>query len=246
MAENVKQKVKGVKKGFHDVEAPTTAVKISLYGGLPEEFDGKIVRLDLTKNLRGRSLELKMKIKYEDGKLKAYPIAANLAGSFIRRSMRRGTDYVEDSFQTGCRDALIVVKPFLITRRRVSRAVRKMLREQAKKYIESYVKIRTANELFSDIMANKLQRGMSLKLKKTYPLAMCEIRILEIAGDKPLEEIGEEEKQKLIEENKVLESESVRSIEDSFEEAKADAKEKPQKDSGVEERKVKRTAKAKK
>lgn len=197
----------GMKKGFYEVEAPLTALKISLYGSSLEEFNGRVVTLDLTKSLRGRSVELRMKVKNEDGKLRAYPISANVAGSYVRRAMRRGIDYVEESFKVNCRDAVLLVRPFLIARRRVSRNVRKSLRDNARKFIASYVKIRTIKELFSDIIANKLQRGMALKLKKVYPLAMCEIRAFEVVGERPLEEIREEEMQKLREENEVLEKE---------------------------------------
>ena len=194
-----KIKSKGAKKSFYDVEAPLTSAKISLYGSSAEEFEGRVITLDLTKNLRGKSLELRMRIKNEEGKLKAYPISANISGSYIRRSIRRGTDYIEDSFKANCRDAILIIKPFLITRRRVSRSVRSALRINARKFIESYVKIRIAKELFSDIIANKLQRGIASKLKKIYPLGMSEIRVFEILKEKPLEEIKEEDK-KLIEE----------------------------------------------
>ncbi len=187
-----------IKKSFYEVEAPLTATKVSLYGGSINEFEGRVITIDLTKSLRGRSLELKMKVKNDNGKLKAVPIVANLAGSFIRRSMRRGIDYVEDSFKTSCRDALIVVKPFLITRRRVSRAVRNNLRVNARNFIEAYFKTRTAKELFSDIIAGKLQKGMAFKLKKVYPLAMSEIRAFEIIGEKPLEEIKGEDKEVIV------------------------------------------------
>ena len=123
--------------------------------------------------------------------------------------MRRGIDYVEDSFRVNCRDAILSIKPFLITRKNVSRAVRNALRFNTRKFIDAYIKIRTTKELFSDIISNKLQRGMALKLKKVYPLAMCEIRLFEVLGDKPLEEIKEEDKQKLIEETEIVEKDIV-------------------------------------
>ena len=148
-----------------------------------------------------------MKIKNEDGKLKATPVRAALAQSYIRRSMRRGIDYVEDSFKTKCRDAIFIVKPFLITRRKVSRNIRNALRNEARKFATEYLKIRTTKELFSDIIANKLQRGMSFALKKIYPLAFCEIRVLELVSEKAMEEIGEEEMRRLQEEKNALEKE---------------------------------------
>ena len=94
--------------------------------------------------------------------------------------MRRGSDYVEDSFEVECKDAKAVVKPFMITRNRVSRAVRNALRIETKKYLEGYSKTRSAKEFFTEITTNKIQRDLSFKLKKIYPLALCEIRMFKL------------------------------------------------------------------
>ena len=164
------------KKSFYEVQAPFTSAKIVLYAGSLEELHGKVVRIDLTRNLRGKSLELKLRVKHENGQLIAEPFALELAGSYIRRMIRKGTDYVEDYFQAVCKDASVIVKPFLITRNKVSRALRRTLREQARAHLEAYLKARTAKEAFTDITTNKSQKELSLKLKKIYPLALCEIR----------------------------------------------------------------------
>lgn len=219
----LKPKAKGgMKKSFYDVEAPMTSAKISLYGGSLEEFDGRVVTLDLTKNLRGKNLILKMKVRHQDGKLKATPVRVELAGSFIRRAMRRGSDYVEDSFEAECRDAFVTIKLFLITRMRVSRAVRKALRDTACKFIKGYIRIRTAKELFSDIVTNKIQKGMALKLKKLYPLALCEVRVFEIKREKSTEENVENDNSEEIIEEKV---ENVEIGEEEISEEKSEEKE---------------------
>ncbi len=184
MAEKVmKQKVKAkkvVKRRFYEISAPLTSTKIHLYSGSEEELDGKTVTLDLTKSLRGKSLELKFRIKNQSGELIAIPESISLAISYIRRVMRKGTDYCEDSFEAECRDCTARIKPFLVTRKRVSRAILRELRNETKRFIEAHVKTRTAQEVFSDIMTNKLQKQLSLKLKKIYPLAICEIRVFEV------------------------------------------------------------------
>ena len=100
--------------------------------------------------------------------------------SYIRRAMRTSTDYAEDSFEVECRDCVARIKPLLITRRRVSRTVLKTLRENAKKFLIGHIKTREVQEVFSEIISNKLQKQLSLKLKKIYPLALCEIRMFEI------------------------------------------------------------------
>lgn len=178
-----------VKKTFFEIRTLFTAMKIALYAASPEELVGRIVRLDLTRNLRGKNLELRMRVKLEEGQLVAEPVSLELAGSYIRRMIRKGTDYVEDSFEAVCKDASVIVKPFLITRNKVSRALRKHLRDQARAHLESYLKARTAKEAFTDITTNKAQKELSLRLKKIYPLALCEIRVFTlIEAKKKLQE----------------------------------------------------------
>jgi ribosomal protein S3AE len=172
------------KKGFYDVKAPLTSAKISLYASSAEELNGKTIKLDLTRTLRGKSYEMKVRIKEDAGNLTGDPVSLELAGSYIRRMMRRGADYVEDSFDVECRDKKARIKPFMITRNKVSRAIRNSLRKTAKQYLEGYCKTRNAQELLSELMTNKIQKELSLKLKKIYPLALCEIRVFNIEEEK--------------------------------------------------------------
>lgn len=124
---------------------------------------------------------------------------------YIRRIIKRGINYVEDSFSTECKDAIIKIKPFLITRKKVSRAVRKTLRESARKYIQKYAKNKTSKELIDEILFGRFQKPMSLKLKKIYPLGFCDIRMLEIENEKEVKEKKEkpEEKNKKAEKIKI-------------------------------------------
>ena len=172
------------KKSFFEASSTITAAKILLYAASAEELDGRIVRLDLTRNLRGKSLELRLRIKCENGVLTSEPVALELAGSYIRRMMRKGADYVEDSFVAECKDAKLLVKPFMITRNKVSRAVRRLLRNTAREHLITHLKSRPSKEIVTEITINKLQKEMSLKLKKIYPLALCEVRWFEILGEK--------------------------------------------------------------
>lgn len=200
MAKKIVKKVrqkKGAKKSFYEIQAPLTATKIHLYSTGPEALIGKNIKLDLTKSLRGKSFELKLRVNQEGDKLIATPEQIHLAITYIRRVIRKGTDYVEDSFESNARDSKIRIKPFLIARRRISRKIIKILREEARKQLESYIKTRTSEELFSEIISNKLQKMLATKLKKIYPLALCEIRMLTVLG--PLDK---KESQDSKEENK--------------------------------------------
>tara|TARA_Y100000034_G_scaffold132577_1_gene195910 strand:- start:488 stop:1132 length:645 start_codon:yes stop_codon:yes gene_type:complete len=195
MKHKPKQKNKKTgKRRFFEVSAPMTAAKISLYASSAEELEGKTVKLDLTRSLRGRALELRMKIHSKGDKLEASPVSANLIQSYVRRMVRRGTDYVEDSYEVESRDKKLRVKTLFVTRRRVSRAVRGALRELAKKHIIASFKVRDGGEIIQDVMANKIQKELSQKLKKIYPLALCEIRRIEILGDLDKKKADKEEK----------------------------------------------------
>lgn len=173
---------KTTKKSFYEISSPLVSAKMHLYTSSPESLDGKTISLDLTRSLRGKSLILKLRIKAHEGKLSTHPISLELAGSYIRRMFRKGIDYVEDSFKTESKDSLLIIKPFLMTRNKVSRAIRNSLREITKKHLQAHAKIRSTQDLLTEIMTNKIQKELSLKLKKTYPLALCEIRSFQILG----------------------------------------------------------------
>ena len=172
---------KGAKKAFFEVRAPITATKMQVYGASEEDFVGKVVKLDLTRILKGKNFEMRLKIANKEGFLEGEPISLELVGSYMRRMMRTGIDYVEDSFLIELKDGKARVKPFFITRNKVSRSVRNELRESAKKFLTEYFKVRGARESFSDVMSNKVQKDLFIKLKKIYPLALCEIRVFELA-----------------------------------------------------------------
>jgi len=176
------------KKKFFEVEIPLINKQTPLLAFEIKELEGKFIRYDLTRFLRGKNMliQLKVKIKEEgqdsEKKLRATSVAREIQilPCFLKRMVRKGTNYVEDSFSVNCGDAQLRIKPFLITRRKVSRAVRKALREKAKKEIIKYVGNKKSEEVFDDVLKNKLQKPLSLVLKKIYPLSLCEIRMMKV------------------------------------------------------------------
>jgi ribosomal protein S3AE len=174
------------KQKFFDVDIPSLNKETQLYGYDIKELDGRYIKYDLTRLLRGKSILIQLKVKVKGDKAVAEPIELRIMPYFIRRMMRKGTNYVEGSFSTNCKDAQVRIKPFFITRKKVSKAVRKALREKAEEELKNYAKTRDAKTLFDEIMKNKIQKPLSLKLKKIYPLSLCEIRVFKI--EKNLEE----------------------------------------------------------
>ncbi len=168
------------KKKFFDVEIPLIKKQTQLQAYELKELDGKFIKYDLTRLLRGKSMLIQLKVKIEGEKATSIPKSIKLLPYFLRRKVRKGTNYIEDSFSTKCKNAQVRIKPFLISRRKISRAVRKALREKAREELINYVKNKTTEILFEDILRNQIQKSLSLKLKKIYPLSLCEIRVFEV------------------------------------------------------------------
>ncbi len=193
------------KKRFYDVEIPLIGKETQLRDYEKESLNGKFIKYDLTRYVRGKNCVLSLKIEADKEKAVAYPRSLTLLPSFLRRMVRKGTNYVEDSFSAECENAKIRIKPFIITRRKVSRAVRKALRDKAKEELVNYVKKKNVNEIFDDLLKNQLQKSLSLKLKKIYPLSLCEIRILKVEGDVVEKKEEKKENEKIVEKKENVE-----------------------------------------
>lgn len=181
------------KKKFFDVEMPVIGKQTQLQAYNVEELDGRTISYDLTRVLKGKSIMLKMNVKADENGATSKPKEAKVMPYYIRRAIRKGTHYVEDSFRAETKDAHIIIKPFLITRRKVARSVRNALRENAKRYLEDYAKQSKSEALFDEVLKNKVQKELSLFLKKTYPLSLCEIRVLRVEKEKAPEEVDTSE-----------------------------------------------------
>ena len=167
------------KKKFFDVEIPIISKQTQMQAYEIPELNGRLMKYDLTRILRGKSIMLTLKVKIEGDKATTSPIKLLLMPYFLRRMIRKGTNYVEDSFSAECQDAKLKIKPLLVTRKKVSRAVRNALRVKAREELIDYVKDKPSAELFSHVLNNQIQKPLSMKLKKIYPLSLCEIRVLE-------------------------------------------------------------------
>ncbi len=225
------------RKKFIEVEVPITRSKIELIGNFPKELKDRTIKLDMTRQLKGKSVELVLKIKIENEKPVAVPKKLTLMPYFIRRMIRKRISYVEDSFLTPSQDSILLIKPFLITKRRVSRAVRKTLRNKSKNWIEDYIAEKKDDIIFSEILLNRMQRSLSLVLKKTYPLSLCEIRILEVKRPLSQDEVpkiklkekikekkkANEESEEFIDQMKEIEDEKIKQAQNEIKETQQKA-----------------------
>jgi len=174
------------KQKFWDVEIPIIQKTTYLYAFEPEELDGKTLIYDLTRILRGKGTLLTAKVKVNEKEVTTIPKEVRILPYFLRRMVRKGTDYVEDSFVLECKDAKLIIKPLLVTRRKVSRRIKNALREKAKKELAEYLKENSSEDIFREILQGKLQKILSAKLKKIYPLSVFEIKTIRVESQKEI------------------------------------------------------------
>src|SRR4030067_3403394 len=93
------------KQKFFDVEIPVVNKDTQLQAYEISELEGRFLKYDLTRMLKGKSMMLTLKVKIEDNNAIANPKKIVLMPYFLRRMIRKGTNYVEDSFKTTCHDA---------------------------------------------------------------------------------------------------------------------------------------------
>ena len=172
------------KKRFFDVEIPIIKKEAQMQAYEPEDLNGRIINYDLTRFLKGKSALFQVMIKSDGKELVAIPRQIKILPSFLRRMVRKGTDYVEDSFSAECKDATLAMKPLLVTRKKVPRKIRNALRLKAREELSAYVKEKNSSAIFEEAVKNELQRFLSVKLKKIYPLSLCEIRVLKVEKEK--------------------------------------------------------------
>ena len=168
------------RKKFFDVEIPIIRKQTQLYAFEIKELENRNIKYDLTRILKGKNVLLRLKVIVKEENATAIPIELEIMSSFLRRVVRKGTDYIEDSFSAESKDSILRIKPLLITRAKVSKQIRKVLREKAKEELIKYVKSKNSEEIFEEILKNNFQRELSSKLKKIYPLSFCDIRILKV------------------------------------------------------------------
>jgi len=168
------------RKKFYDVEIPGLNSSVSVLAFSPEELENKMIKYDLTRILRGKNLVATLIIKNEAGSLKSEFKSLKITAPYIAKLMRTRVSYVEDSFLCNAKDSKIRIKPFLLTRKKVHRRVRTALRDKCRESIAELAKNRTKEEFFSEVISSKIQRQIIPKLKKIYPLSLCEIRVIEV------------------------------------------------------------------
>ena len=160
----------------HYVIGETTAFE-------PQQLVGRNIKMNLMGLIhdpKKQNIRLVFQIKNVTDKTATTEIIRyELQSSYIKRMMRKGRKKIEDSFVIQTKDNVKArIKPIIITRLKTQRSVLTLIRKEAKEFIEEKVKTQNFVDLINNTISTKFQREIRDKLKKIYPLALCEFGVI--------------------------------------------------------------------
>ena len=232
-------------KSWYSVLAPPAFDSVTVADTLADNPDSLINRVtavslqDLTNDFRKSHIKLFFKInKVEENNAHTQYAGHTLTSDYTRRMIRRRRSKVDGVYDVTTKDgAILRVKPFATTDKRIQNSQRKVIRETMKKTIADSAKSVTLNEFVKYIIDGKTGSDIYKNCKRLYPVKRVDIYKTEVIQDptimiedkpkKPKKEEKEEEKEETKEEIPEVPVEEVKEAEGPKEVVK---EEKPKKE----------------
>ncbi len=141
----------------------------------------KVNLMQITGDIKSQTSEVKFEISgSKENKLETRVIGYYFSSSAIKRFMRRHMTRIDDSLVVMSKDDLkIRIKPFLLTKSKVSRSVEYSLRINLREELINFVRKTPYEQIFSMVIKYQIQKELREKLSKIYPIKNLEIRVLE-------------------------------------------------------------------
>jgi small subunit ribosomal protein S3Ae len=200
-------------KNWYSVLAPPTFDSATVADTLADSPDSLINRVtgvslqDLTNDFRKSHITLYFKInRVEESNAYTQFTGHTLTSDYLRRMIRRRKSKIDGVYDVTTRDgAVIRVKPFATTDKRIQNSQKKVIREVMKKTIEDQGKTSTLSEYVRDILDGKIGSDIYKNCKKLYPVKRIEIYKTEVVSQPTV--IIEDKKPKKEEKEETIEPE---------------------------------------
>ena len=136
--------------------------------------------MSLTNDPKKQGISITFKITSQKGdKAATEVIGYKILPSSIKRIVRRNKDRLDLTMKCKTKDkATVLLKPIVLTRNLAKGSVKTALMNKIKEKIEKEVAEFKYEDLVKQIIMRKFQKGVMDDLKKIYPLAFCDIRML--------------------------------------------------------------------
>jgi small subunit ribosomal protein S3Ae len=175
-------------KNWYNVQAPPAFDSVTIADTLADSPDSLMNRVtgvslqDLTNDFRKSHITLYFKIhKVEESNAFTQFAGHTLTSDYLRRMIRRRRSKIEGVYDVTTRDgAVLRVKPFATTDKRIQNSQRKVVREAMRKTIEDQAKTSTLSEFVKHVLDGKTGSDIYKNCKKLYPVKRIEIHKTEV------------------------------------------------------------------
>jgi small subunit ribosomal protein S3Ae len=241
-------------KNWYNVLAPPAFDNVTIAETLADTSEGLINRItgvsfqDITNDFRKSHITLFFRInKVEATNAHTEFIGHTLTSDYLRRMVRRRKSKIDGVYDVTTRDgAVLRVKPFATTDKRIQSSQKKVIREAMKKTIFDQAKVNVMSDFIKIILDGRMGSEIYKNCKKLYPVKRIEIYKTAVVTQPTI--IIEEKKPEKEEKEKTKEPEKKEKKEVKEPETKKEEKkeEEIQKESTVKEDEGKQAKKSKK
>lgn len=99
----------------------------------------------------------------------------------IKRMVRRGKDRLDLTIKVNTSDNhTVTIKPLVLTKTNAKGSIKTAIHQFVKAYAIKTIAKMTYDNLFKEVIGHQFQKGLYGRLKKIYPIALCEIRYLKL------------------------------------------------------------------
>jgi small subunit ribosomal protein S3Ae len=177
-------------KNWYSILAPPAFDGVTIADTLADSPDNLINRVtevslqDLTNDFRKSHIKLFFKVnKVEETNAYTQFVGHTLTSDYLRRMIRRRRSKIDGVYDAVTRDgAVIRVKPFATTDKRIQNSQKRIVREAMKKTIYDQAKNSTLSEFVKIILDGKMGSEIYKNCKKLYPVKRIEINKTEVVS----------------------------------------------------------------
>ena len=184
-------RIKVKKKIWYKILAPKLFGQKEIgesYLASPESAVGRTLKINL-KDLTGNVKDQNGYVVFEITKLNGNMLQTTIRGfeltaAFVKRSVRKNTNRLDDYFEFVSKDGKkIAVKSLMITLHKVNRSICSELRRQLRDGLNEDISKNEFEVFLGNLVSNRVQGGLRKRLAKVYPLRDLVLRSLMLGGE---------------------------------------------------------------
>lgn len=190
-------KIKVKKKLWYKIIAPKLFGQKEVgeaYLASPENALGRLMKInlkDLTGNVKDQTAYIGFKINKVDGNvLRTAVVGYELTPTYVKKSVRKNTDKLDDHFRFKTKDGKdVVLKSLTITFHKSQRSVKNQIRKELKSLLEKEVKESDFAAFVGDLVNRRVQMTVKKKLHKIFPVKEVSVKSLKLKDEKVEREV---------------------------------------------------------